>query len=90
MTYSMILASVSSAVPPTVEWSPTVGIVMIVCNILAIAIGKYTIQNPSVGPSLPSPEMFGGMGLPGLLATTSLGHILGLGTILGLASLNVL
>ncbi|NEP00119.1 MAG: photosystem I reaction center subunit PsaK [Symploca sp. SIO2E9] len=86
----MLLADVAAAVPPTVEWSPTVGIVMIICNVLAIAIGKYTIQNPSVGPSLPSPEFFGGMGLPALLATTSLGHIIGLGTILGLASLNVI
>lgn len=86
----MLLAEVSATVSPTVEWSPTVAIVMIICNVLAIAIGKYTIQHPSVGPSLPSSEFFGGMGLPALLATTSLGHIIGLGTILGLASLNVI
>jgi photosystem I subunit 10 len=63
---------------------------MIVCNILAIAIGKMSIQKPSEGPALPSPEMFGGMGLGALLGTTSFGHVLGVGVILGLASMGVL
>ncbi|NEQ78951.1 MAG: photosystem I reaction center subunit PsaK [Moorea sp. SIO2I5] len=89
MTYSILLAA-SSAVPPTLEWSPIVGIIMIVCNVLAIAVGKFTIPNPSQGPALPMPQFFGGMGLPALLATTSLGHIIGLGTILGLANIGVL
>ncbi|NES80043.1 MAG: photosystem I reaction center subunit PsaK [Moorea sp. SIO2B7] len=89
MTYSILLAA-ASAVPNTLEWSPTVGIIMIVCNVLAIAIGKATMQNPSEGPALPMPEFFGGMGLPGLLATTSFGHIIGLGTILGLANMGIL
>ena len=83
----MLLAA---AVPSTVAWSPKVGAVMIVCNILAIAFGKATIQKPSEGPALPMSNMFGGMGLPALLATTSFGHVLGFGAILGLASLGVL
>lgn len=89
MIYSTLLAAASS-VPHTVEWSPKVAIVMILCNILAIAIGKKTIQHPSSEPALPSPEMFGGMGLPAVLGTTSLGHIIGAGVILALASANVL
>lgn len=83
----MLLAA---AVPTTIAWSPKVGAVMIVCNILAIAFGKATIQKPSEGPELPMPEMFGGMGFPALLATTSFGHVLGFGAILGLASIGVL
>ncbi|RMF28113.1 MAG: photosystem I reaction center subunit PsaK [Cyanobacteria bacterium J083] len=79
-----------AAVPATVAWSPKVAAVMIICNIIAIAFGKYTIKLPSEGPALPSPEMFGGMGLPALLATTSFGHILGAGAILGLASMGAL
>lgn len=63
---------------------------MIVCNILAIAIGKFTIKYPSAGPQLPSPALFGGLGLPALLGTTSFGHLLGAGAILGLANLGVL
>ncbi|NJN01640.1 MAG: photosystem I reaction center subunit PsaK [Leptolyngbyaceae cyanobacterium SL_1_1] len=86
MTYLSLLA----AVPPTLEWSPKVAIVMIVCNILAIAIGKLTIKYPSADPQLPSPQLFGGLGLPALIATTSFGHVLGAGAILGLTNAGVL
>ena len=48
------------------------------------------MRNQSAGPELPSPDYFGGMGLPALLATTSLGHILGIGAILGLANMGIL
>lgn len=85
---NLLLAA--AAVPNTVGWSPKVAIVMIAANVLAIAIGKYTMKNPSAGPALPSAQFFGGMGWPALLATTSFGHILGLGTILGLANSGVL
>ncbi|MDJ0679302.1 MAG: hypothetical protein QNJ18_05505 [Xenococcaceae cyanobacterium MO_167.B52] len=44
-------------------------------------LGKSTMPNPGVGPALPMPEMFGGMGWAALLATTSLGHIIGILTI---------
>ncbi len=87
MTYLTLLAA---TVPSTVSWSPKVAIVMIACNIAAIAFGKFTIKNQSAGPGLPSPEFFGGMGLPALLGTTSLGHVLGAGMILGLASAGAL
>jgi photosystem I subunit 10 len=79
-----------AAVPTTVTWSPKVAVVMIVCNILAIAFGKFTIKYPSAPPAMPSPELFGGFGLPAVLATASFGHLLGAGAILGLANLGVL
>ena len=63
---------------------------MIICNIVAIAIGKSSIQKPSEGPAMPSPAMFGGFGLPAVLGTTCFGHILGVGVILGLASMGAL
>ncbi len=88
MTYLTLVAAAS--VPSTVEWSPKVAIVMIVCNIIAIAFGKFTIKNPSAEPALPSAQFFGGMGLPALLGTTSFGHLLGAGAILGLASVGAL
>lgn len=87
---STLLLAVATAVPTTLEWSPKVAIVMIICNILAIAFAKFTIQKPSEGPAMPSPEMFGGMGLGAVLGTTSFGHILGAGVILGLANLGAL
>ena len=82
--------TLAAAVPSTMEWSPKVAVVMIICNVLAIAIGKATMKDPSAGPALPSPEMFGGMGFPALLATTSFGHVLGVGAILGLASMGAI
>lgn len=89
---SNLFLAVQSTTPTTVSWSPNVAIVMIVCNLLAIVIGRYAIQKRGVGPSLPVelPALFTGFGLPELLATTSFGHLLGAGAILGLANAGVL
>ena len=80
------LNSLLAAVPTTVEWNLNVGLTMIICNIVAIAIGKFTIKYMDAEPKLPNDTFFGGMGLPALLATTSFGHLLGAGVILGLAN----
>lgn len=90
MLYSMLLAEVSA--PRTVEWSPSVAVVMIVCNLFAIAIGRYAIQKRGVGPKLPLavPALLEGFGVPELLATASFGHILGAGAILGLSNAGML
>lgn len=85
-----MLTTLLATVPTTLEWSPKVAIVMVICNILAIAFGKFTIKYPSEGPAMPSPSFFGGFGLPAVLATTSFGHLLGAGVILGLASMGAL
>ena len=90
MMYSSLLAVSAAAIPHTSSWNPAFGIIMIICNVLAIAFGKSTMQNPAVGTALPMPEMFGGMGWPALLATTSLGHIFGIGAILGLSAIGIL
>ena len=68
------------------DWSFSVGLVMIACNILAIAIGKFSIQRPNVGPEV------GGLGLsvPALIGCACLGHILGAGVILGLTNTGAL
>ena len=78
--------------PSTIDWNPSVALVMIMCNLFAIAIGRYAIQNSGQGPDLPvpKPEVWDKFGLPELLATTSLGHILGAGIILGLGNAGVL
>lgn len=80
----------AAATPTTLEWSPTVAGVMIACNILAIAFGKFTIKQPSVGTPMPASNFFGGFGLGAVLGTTSFGHILGAGVILGLANMGIL
>ncbi|MGF1520692.1 MAG: photosystem I reaction center subunit PsaK [Leptolyngbyaceae cyanobacterium] len=86
----MAYLSLLAVVPSTLAWSPKVGLVMVICNVLAIAFGKLTIKYPSEGPELPASNFFGGMGLPALLGTTSFGHLLGAGAILGLNSIGVL
>ena len=85
-----MFAPLLAIAPATLSWSPKVALVMIVCNVIAIAIGKATIKHPNVGAQLPNAAMFGGMSHAALLGTTSFGHILGLGAILGLASRGVL
>lgn len=91
MTSTLILA-IQSTTPRTLSWSPSVAIIMIFCNILAIIIGRYAIQHPGVGPDVPveKPALWRNFGLPELLATTSFGHILGAGMILGLSNAGIL
>lgn len=89
MYYETLLA----VLPRAVNWSPSVGITMLVCNLVAIAIGRFAIQRKGAGPKLPVefPDPFGGeFGVPELLATASFGHILGAGVILGLTNAGVL
>ncbi|XHR85538.1 MAG: photosystem I reaction center subunit PsaK [Gloeotrichia echinulata GP01] len=80
----MLTSTLLAAATAPLEWSPTIGIIIILSNIVAIAFGKSSIKYPSVGPALPSANLFGGFGLPALLATTAFGHILGVGVVLGL------
>lgn len=77
-------------VPQTVAWSAKTGAVMVLSNILCIVAGRYVIQVKGTGPSLPISGSFAGFGLPELLASTSLGHIVGSGAILGLSYVGVL
>ncbi|NEP59495.1 MAG: photosystem I reaction center subunit PsaK [Symploca sp. SIO2G7] len=84
------LFSILAVTPATVSWSPKVGLVMVACNIIAIVLGKYGIQQKNVGLELPAPGFFGGMSHGAMLACASLGHIIGVGAILGLATIGVL
>jgi photosystem I subunit 10 len=83
----VLTSTLLAAATTSLEWSPTVGIIMIIANIIAIAFGKLTIQYPNAEPAVPAPNFFGNLGLPAILATASFGHILGAGIILGLHNL---
>ena len=78
-----------NTLPSGTTWSIQNSIIMIICNLIAILIGRYAIQVRGLGPSIP---IYGiaGFGLSELLATTSLGHILGAGTIIGLTSIHLI
>jgi photosystem I subunit X len=77
------LLTITASVP---NWTIQVGIIMVFCNLFAFFIGRYAIKNKGQGPNLPTevPDVLKGFGIPELLATTSFGHILGAGMILGL------
>lgn len=85
-----MMPSLLAAAVETSAWSPKTAIVMISCNIMAIAVAKATVKQPSVGAMPPSPEMFGGFSLGTIIGATSLGHVLGFGAILGLGSMGML
>jgi photosystem I subunit X len=86
----LLTTTLLAVAPRAADWSPTVGLIMIVCNVLAIAIGKFTIKQQNVGLGLPSGAMFGGMSHGAMMGTTSLGHLLGAGVILGLSNMGVI
>nr|YP_009393056.1 photosystem I reaction center subunit X [Bostrychia moritziana]ARW61618.1 photosystem I reaction center subunit X [Bostrychia moritziana] len=69
-------------------WSIKIALVMITCNIFCIGIGRYAIKVRGLKPSI---AILGleGLGLPELLATTSLGHVLGAGAIIGLRNIGI-
>lgn len=73
----------------TSMWSLQIALIMSTCNILSIIIGRYAINVRGLGPSIPLSSLKG-LGLPELLATTSLGHMIGAGTILGLRQIGIL
>jgi photosystem I subunit 10 len=79
-----------SVVPQTAIWSAKTASIMISSNIFCIVTGRYTIQLKGIGASLPLTGSFSNFTLPELLASASLGHILGSGIILGLAYLGLL
>ena len=78
-----------NTLPSETQWSIQNSIIMIACNLIAILIGRYGIQVRGLGPSIPISGI-AGFGLSELLATTSLGHILGAGAILGLKGINLI
>ena len=80
-----ILLAAEATVPATPTWSISIGVVMILCNILGLLTVRYATQSRGSQPSL------GGLiGIPQLVAGTCFGHILGAGVILGLTNMGAL
>lgn len=93
MITSNLLLAANVVVPRTVEWNLSVALIMILCNLVAIAIGRFAIQKAGTGPDLPlgnKPALWKKFGITELLATASFGHLLGAGMILGLANAGIL
>lgn len=75
--------------PHTSNWSIQTALIMSICNLLCILIGRYAIKVRGLGPSI---QILGqeSLGLPELLATTSLGHVIGAATIIGLSTIGTI
>ena len=84
---NMNIYTLLNLLPSATAWSSEKSLIMIACNLIAILIGRYSIKVRGLGPSIPI-SGFTGFGLSELIATTSFGHLLGAGTILGLKSIN--
>ena len=91
MIYSILLA-VQPTVPDTPGWGLRELLIMGICIVLGIIIARVGIQNKGKGPSLPLLQPFLGrdFGVPELLAGISFGHVLGVGTVLGLTNIGAL
>nr|YP_009509235.1 photosystem I reaction center subunit X [Gracilaria vermiculophylla]AXI96885.1 photosystem I reaction center subunit X [Gracilaria vermiculophylla]QXU75098.1 photosystem I reaction center subunit X [Gracilaria vermiculophylla]WDZ68031.1 photosystem I reaction center subunit X [Gracilaria vermiculophylla] len=85
----MNIETLIGIIPHTSTWSASSAVIMIICNLICIGLGRYAIKVRGLGPSIPSLGLKG-FGLPELLATTSLGHIIGAGTIIGLSSIEII
>ena len=86
----MINTLLAAAAPVSYHWSPRVAVVMIACHVLAFAIAKANIAKPNVGLAMPNAQYYGGMSHASVVAACCLGHVLGIGSIVGLAARGVL
>ena len=89
-TVLMITTLLAAADPVTFHWTPKCAAVMILCNVLAYAIARANIAQPNEGFEIPNSKFFGGMSHASVVAAYCLGHVLGIGSILGLASRGLL
>ncbi len=85
--FTALIADVVARLP---EWTPTVGLIMLACNLVGLAIGKVGIRYPKVGPGIPVLSDTLGLSAAAILASTSFGHLIGTGVILGLTNAGVI
>ncbi|NJO77373.1 MAG: photosystem I reaction center subunit PsaK [Cyanobacteria bacterium RM1_2_2] len=74
----------------TPDWSPSIGLIMLACNVVAILFAKFTVKYPNVGPGIPVLSDISGLSLPAFLGAASFGHLLAAGVILGLTNTGAL
>lgn len=82
-----MLLAVVTRVP---DWSPTIALIMVGCNLLAIILARATVKMPNVGPKIPVLSDVAGLSLPALLGATSFGHLIAAGVILGLTNMGTI
>ena len=87
-----------AAIPHTEPWGFNTALVMIISNLVAIAIGRFTFtlrgrshvdSAKSVAQEQSEPNL-AGFDSAELIASMSFGHILGVGLVLGLTNVGVI
>lgn len=87
MITTITMLAVAARMP---DWSPTIALIMVACNVLAIIFARATVKMPNVGPKIPIFSDVAGLSLPALLGATSFGHIVAAGVILGLSNMGTI
>ncbi len=87
-----ILLEVQPTVPDTVTWDWNGTPIIIASCLLVLLIASRTIRYPHVGPKmpLPFPALFNNPSVGTFLGSMALGHVIGIGAVLGLTNLGVL
>ncbi len=87
-----ILLEVQPTVPDTVIWNWNGTPIIIGSCLLVLLIASRTIQYPHVGPKmpLPFPALFNNPSVGTFLGSMALGHVIGIGAVLGLNNLGIL
>ncbi len=92
MIYSILLAAAQPTTPSATPAGGSTLLIMSICMILGIIIANIGIQNKGRGPGLPllQPLLGRKFGWPELIAGLSIGHVLGVGTVISLANLGAI
>ncbi|MBV8885223.1 MAG: photosystem I reaction center subunit PsaK [Chroococcidiopsidaceae cyanobacterium CP_BM_RX_35] len=87
-----ILLAVQATVPDTPAFTWQEPAIIGVISLLILFIASRTIEQPQVGPKmpLPFPALFNNPSVGTVLASVSLGHVVGVATILGLTNIGAL
>jgi photosystem I subunit X len=92
---SLSINPIITAIPHTEPWGSNTALVMIICNLLAVAIslgiGRLRPVDAQTGSNLTAAiDVFKNFNLAELLAALSFGHILGVGMVLGLTNVGII
>lgn len=68
MITTITMLAVAARMP---DWSPTIALIMVACNVLAIIFARATVKMPNVGPKIPIFSDVAGLSLPALLGANS-------------------
>ncbi len=77
-----MLLAVQATVPPTPQWTPTVGIIISVSSLIVLLL-TFKIKKPQVGPQFPLLPI----SIPAFIAAMAFGHVIGIGIVLGLTNI---